>query len=103
MMIKAMRKFNSLKKKKSKYDKYISKLLKEYDRLIAESSTLLSLEEKEIITITKFSELLDIHDNLQLPIMYYVVKEHEECYFYINHENIIYLLKINANKLDKLK
>ena len=103
MMIKAMRKFNSLGKKKSEYDKYISKILKEYDRLIAESSTLLSLDEKEIITITKFSELLDIHDNLQLPIMYYEVEKHEKCYFYINHEKTIYMLEINTNNLNSIK
>ena len=103
MMIKAIRKFNSLRKKKSQYDKYISKILKEYDRLIAESSTLLSLDEKEIITITKFSELLDIHDNLQLPIMYYEAEKHEKSYFYINHEKTVYMLEINTNNLNSVK
>ncbi len=103
MMIKALRKFNSLRKKKSDYDKYISKILKEYDRLIAESSTLLSLEEKEVISINKFSELLDIHDNLQMPIMYYEVEKHEKSYFYINHDKTVYMLEVNTNNLKSVK
>ena len=49
-----------IQKKKSNYDKCISKILKEYDRLIAESSTLLSFDEKEIITkLYYFEEALE--------------------------------------------
>lgn len=103
MMIKALRNINLLRKKKSAYDKYVNKILKEYDRLIAESLTLLSFEKKEIINIGKFTELLDIHDNLQLPIMYYEEKEHELSYFYISHENVIYLLKVDANNIENMK
>ena len=103
MMVKAMRNINLLRKKKSAYDKYINKILKEYDRLIAESSSLLSFDGKEIININKFTELLDIHDNLQLPIMYYEEKEHELSYFYISHDNVIYLLKIDSNNIENMK
>ena len=95
MMIKGMRNFNKLRKKKSAYDKKVAKILKEYDRLIAESSSLISVEDKEIIEIAKFSELLDIHDNLQKPIMYYEAEPHKLSYFYISHENLIYLHQIS--------
>ena len=100
MMIRAMRNIRLLHKKKSAYDKYVEKILKEYDRLIAESSTLISLEDKEVINIGKFTELLDIHDNLQIPIIYYEVAEHEKCYFYIAHDKLIYLFEVNANNID---
>ena len=93
-MIRIMRLIAKELAKKSPYDKYIAKLLKEYDRLIAESSSLLSFDDKEVIEIKKFTELLDIHDNLQLPIMYYEEIPHELAYFYISHENVIYLLTI---------
>lgn len=101
MMIKAMRNLRLLRKKKTAYDKYVEKILKEYDRLIAESSTLLSFDDKEIIKIGKFTELLDIHDNLQLPIMYYEASEHELCYFYISHNNVIYLLTIDNESINQ--
>ena len=103
MMIKSMRNANSLRTKKSAYDKFVAKILKEYDRLIAESSTLLSFEGKEMINIGKFTELLDIHDNLQLPIMYYEEKEHELSYFYISHENVVYLFKVDVNNFENEK
>lgn len=102
-MIRMIRKIDCLRVKKTEYDKYVSKVLKEYDRLIAETSTLISFDDKEIISIIKFSELLDIHDNLQLPIMYYEVSKHKECYFYISHDNKIYLLKVNSGNISSIK
>lgn len=99
MMIKGMRNAYKLRTKKSAYDKFVGKILKEYDRLIAESSTILSFDDKEIISISKFTELLDIHDNLQIPIMYYEKLEHELGYFYIAHDKVVYLFEVDANKL----
>ncbi len=100
MFIKVIKYLKLIIKRKSAYDKYVNRLLKEYDRLIAESTSLLSFEDKEKIKIEKFTELLDIHDNLQVPIMYYSVKEHEECYFYISYNNVIYLHTVNAKELE---
>lgn len=87
----------SLREKRSKYDKYVNRLLREYDRLIVETATKPNLENKNIVRILKFQELLDVRDNLKLPIKYYVRKNHQECYFYINHEEETYLFKIDAN------
>lgn len=102
-MIKSMRLLNLSGKKKSEYEKYISKLLREYDRLIVETSTGPIMDNKEIIDIDKFEELLDVRDNLKLPIMHYTIKENEECCFYINYENSIYLNIINNKKLEESK
>ena len=99
MMIKTMRKFPSFYKK-NKYDKHVGKILKEYDRLIAEASTMVSFDDKEVIKIKKFTELLDIHDNLGLPIMHYTVTKHVKSYFYIVHENVIYLHTVKAVDLE---
>ncbi len=99
IMLAIIRIIESLRAKRTKYDKYIDKILKEYDRLIAESSSLLSFDDKEIITINKFTELLDIHDNLQLPIMYYEEEPHELAYFYISHDNVIYLLRVSEEDI----
>ena len=83
-----------LRIKKSKYDKYIKRILNEYDRLIVETATEPIIKNKEVIIINKFQELLDVRDNLRLPIKYYTVRKHEESIFYINHEEEIYLLTI---------
>ncbi|MBR6690953.1 MAG: hypothetical protein IKL65_06430 [Bacilli bacterium] len=86
--------------KDSKYDKYIKKILNEYDRLIVETPTEPRLANKEIIKIKRFEELLDARDNLKRPIMYHSIVSHQKCYFYIESENIIYLLTIKATDLE---
>lgn len=79
------------KTKNTPYDKYIKKILKEYDRLIVETSTFPILENYNILKINNFNELIDVRDNLRLPIMYYEVVKHEKAHFYILHENNLYL------------
>ena len=85
-----------LGKKKNKYDKYLSKILKEYDRLIVETSTYPKIEDYHLLKINSFDELLDVRDNLRLPIMYYSVTPHQKAHFYILQEkNIsVYTLKL---------
>lgn len=89
-----------LRTKKNIYDEVVNKILKEYDRLIAETATLVSFDDKEVIKVDKFSELLDIHDNLQQPILYYSITKHQKCYFYIHNKNIVYLYVVKAVDLE---
>lgn len=86
--------------KRSAYDAYVNKLLKEYDRLIAETDSLPSFDGKSIIKLRKFTELLDVHDNLQLPIIYYTITKHHKCYFYISHKDSVYLYILKAVDLE---
>lgn len=86
----------SIRIKRSRYEKYINKILREYDRLIVETETAPNTEGKNIVKISKFQELLDVRDNLKLPIKYYIIKKYEECCFYINYEEELYLFKIKA-------
>lgn len=96
LTIKLIHYISLLNSKKSPYDKFINKVLKEYDRLIVISRTMPPLAEFRIIEIDSFQELLDVRDNLKMPIMYYNVTSHQKCYFYIRYEDSIYLLKIKA-------
>jgi len=89
-----------LKPKVSKYDKYIKKILTEYDRLIVETPTEPRLENKEIVKIKKFEELLDARDNLKRPIMYHNLIDHQKCYFYIEKENTMYFMTIKATDVE---
>ena len=87
--------------KKSRYDKYVRRILREYDRLIVDTTTPPDLNNMHIIKVEKFSELLDVRDNLKLPIKYYVVTEHQKSVFYVTHLNEIYVLTIKAVDLEK--
>ena len=87
--------------KMSKYDKYIKKILKEYDRLIVNTTTAPDIHDFRIVRINRFEELLDVHDNLSLPIRYYIITEHQKSIFYISHNNEVYVYIIKAVDLEK--
>ena len=85
----------------SKYDIFIKKILKEYDRLIVNTTTAPSLLKTKVIKVNSFQELLDVRDNLSIPIMYYVEEEHKKCTFYLNHNNEIFVFKVDDKKMEK--
>ena len=89
-----------LVKKKNTYDVYLNKILKEYDRLIVETTTGINFKDNSIIKLDKFNELLDVRDNLKLPIMYYNVVKHQKCYFYIKNGTDIYMMKLKASDME---
>ncbi|MBR3210129.1 MAG: hypothetical protein IKF82_07710 [Bacilli bacterium] len=88
---------------KNKYDLFIKKILKEYDRLIVNTTTAPTLVKTKVIDVNSFQELLDVRDNLSIPIMYYVEEEHKKCIFYLNHDNEIFILKVDAKDLENKK
>lgn len=100
-LIRIIRLLRMLFIRKNNYDKYIKKILTEYDRLIVETKTAMDFSNSTIIKIDKFEELLDVHDNLNVPIMYFEVTKHQKCYLYIKDNNNIYLLQLKAVDLEK--
>lgn len=88
---------------RNKYDKYVNRILNEYDRLIVETSTCPVISGNNVIRVDKFQELIDVRDNLKVPIMYYVVHKHHKCYFYITYGNKVYLNVIKQVDLEHKK
>ena len=78
----------------SKYERKINKLLREYDRLIAETSSPPDKKGLKVIEIHDFVELLDVHDNIKLPIICYKDIKNKKCIFYITSPNEIYLYEL---------
>lgn len=91
----------NMRTKKSTYDKYIDRILNEYDRLIVNTTTPPNMINNNIVKVNSFEELLDVRDNLGLPIKYYVINKHQKCNFYINHNDELYLLVLKAVDLEE--
>ena len=91
----------NMRTKKSTYDKYVERVLNEYDRLIVETTTPPNMDATNIIRVHSFNELLDVRDNLSLPIKYYVINVHQKCNFYINHGDELYLLILKAVDMEE--
>lgn len=80
---------------KSKYQKKRDKILKEYDRVISNTKDEIMISDKSTVTeIYSFEELLDIRDNLNLPILYHEDKKNIESTFVIKHFDEVYLYKL---------
>ena len=90
-----------LNPKKSAYDKYIAKMMRQYDRLIVVHYTCPDLSKYNVVKIKEFNELLDMRDNLKVPIMYYNVTDHQKSYFYIISNNDLYLLVLKSVDFEK--
>ena len=85
----------SLKAKESSYDKMLRKILRQYDRLIVNVTTMPNFINGNTVEVNSFYELLDAKDNIHNAIFYYEVIPHEKCYFYIKSDDnfIVYTLE----------
>lgn len=92
-----------IKEKKNNYDKFMEKILREYDRLIVETSTLPKFNNYFVTKVNSFGELIDVRDNLRLPIMYYEVAKHQKCHLYIIDNKNLYLLTVKAVDMEENK
>lgn len=97
-IIKLVRPFTN---KKSKYEMFVNKILRQYDRVIVNSNEEADLS-KEKVKIKDFKELLDLRDMTKTPIKYYVVNN-EKCYFYMDYDNKIYIYILKKVDYDKKK
>ena len=100
LVVCVLRFISKSRKNRSEYDKYVAKILNEYDRLIVETSTAPITKDKDIVDVKEFKELLDVRDNLNLPIKYHIISEHHKCEFYISHEEEVYILTIKDVDID---
>lgn len=77
--------------RKSKYEKELNRILKEYDRFIGNIKRLPSFEGYRKIELNSFQELLDVRDNINKVIMYYEIVKRRKSMFYIIDNNDLYL------------
>lgn len=92
---------NSLVKKSSPYTKVLRKILREYDRLIVETRIPPDFEGKNIIKLYEFKELLDVRDNLKLPVMFCEIIKGQKSQFYISHDKDIFVYTLKSVDLEK--
>ena len=91
---------NKYNKGISKYDKFIKRILREYDRLIVETSSYPDENEYNVLFINNFNELVDVRDNLRTPIMFYNIKKEKMCKFYILNGNNLYLYVADSRDIN---
>ena len=85
--------------KESKYDRFIAKVLREYDSYITEAKEESSLPYKDVIKVNSFKELLDVRNNVEKAIVYTKIDENTSKFQIIDEQIYEYLAE--RKEMDK--
>ena len=77
-------------KPKSKYTKQLEKILKNYDQIIVEVETPVREKDYNVILVKNFEEMLDLEEELRIPIIFYENIYKHIAIFTITHNDIVY-------------
>lgn len=88
--------------KKSIYDITLSKILKEYDRVIVNSRKMIDIDG-DVVDVDSFNELLDVRDNIEKPIIFHEIHKREKSIFIVKTENETYRYTLKLVDLEKDK
>ena len=102
-VIRIIRKASAMTTKVSRYDRYINRLLRSYDRIIVNVKTPPRLEDYNVIKVESFEELIDVRDNTKEPIKYFVITEHQKSEFFVTNNNDLYLYVVKEIDLKHKK
>ncbi len=90
-----------INKNKSKYEQKVNKILREFDRAITEAKGPFRRNNTDnYIEVKDFMELLDVHDNLNEPIIYYKNSNNTTSTFVVRNGSDIYLSVIKRDEYD---
>lgn len=87
--------------KKSKYDKKLHRILKNYNSVIINVLSLPELEKYNLIYVTDFEELVDLQSELRVPITFMEVTKDFESVFVIIHNSEAWVYILNLDDLNK--
>lgn len=84
-----------LKPKRDKYEKELKRILNEYDRMIVNVNKIPELSKHDVYKVSSFDELIDVRDNLKIPISYIKISKEKSC-FYVKDNNIVYIYYLKS-------
>ena len=85
--------------KESKYERFVKKILKDYDSYITESKEENYSTNKPVIKVDSFKELLDVRNNVEKAIIY--IKKDDNTSKFIIIDNEIYEYTVTRQEMDK--
>ncbi len=92
-----------LGKEKSEYDRYVRRLLLEYDRIIINVKVVPNKSDYNVIEVENFEELVDVRDNTKEPINYHVIEERVMSEFFVINDQNMYLYTVKAIDFNEKK
>ena len=84
-------------KKHKMYEITLDKIEKNYDSIIANINNLPDVEGLKIIEVSTFEELIDVYNEVRMPINYYQNEEKTECIFIIINDGIAWVYSLRKS------
>lgn len=94
--------FKLIFKTKSKFDSELDRILKTYSDIIVELASSISIEGKEIVLVKGFNEMLDLEEELRIPINFIQTERNEGKFFIVNND-ICYMWVLEEAKEEQEK
>ena len=88
-------------KEETEFDKFVDKLLRGYDRIIITVKTAPNFDNCNVIKVESFQELIDVRDNTNQPINYYLITNHQKCEFFVINKNNVYVYVVKDVDLNR--
>lgn len=84
-------------KKYNMYEITIDKISKNYDSIIANVNNLPEINELKKIEVSTFEELIDVYNEVRMPINYYQNEQKTESTFIIINDEIVWIYTLKKN------
>ncbi len=82
------------------FDVTLNKILASHDSIIANVATLPDISDMKLIEVTTFDELIDVYNEVRMPINFYNSKEGEEAIFIIVNDNMAWRFILGKDNLE---
>lgn len=82
----------------SQYMLQLRRIIKGYGDIIAEVTTKPDLNGLNVIEVKEFEDLINIEEELRIPILFYEVEKENKAWFVITTSNLAYRYILRANK-----
>lgn len=82
------------------FDVTLNKILASHDSIIANVSTLPEINDMKLIEVTTFNELIDVYNEVRMPINYYKDDNGEEATFLIVNDNMAWRFILDKTNLE---
>lgn len=89
--------------KRTYYSKAIYTILKNYGDIVAEVVKPVDISNLKVIDVKNFDQMLDVEEELRIPIMFFETVKNKEGWFVLVHNDLAYryVLKDKVNKKEK--
>lgn len=92
---------NKIQVKGTEYDRILSRILKDYEGIVARVKKVPEFKGSTLIELESFDEILDISEKLDKPILFIEMHKHQKSWFLVVNHNEIYKYALKLVDVDK--